>query len=411
MTAHGMKPHGTMTPLPDALAAVRTRCAPLPAEETALALAADRILAAPVRAARDLPATPISMMDGYALRAQDAGGPLAIVLELAAGDAPPARGLGPGEAARIFTGAPLPAGADCVAMQEHCLRDGAALRIDPAHPLRPGQHVRRRGEEMSAGAEVLPAGILLRPAELALAAACGTTTLLVHRRPRLALLATGDELVPAGISPQPGQIVETNSIALAQLAREAGAEPLLLGIAPDDAASIARALAAADADLLVTTGGASVGDHDCAQAALERLGGALVFHAVAIRPGKPILFGTAARGRLFFGLPGNPAANMLGFELMVRPAVRILSGDARPERRLVRAELRGAPIARVPGQTYFPRGRLGAAGSRLIFTAGAQQSSMQIGSFAQSNAVAQLPPGEGTVQPGDEIDVLVLGPL
>jgi molybdopterin molybdotransferase len=400
-----------LTPLADALAAVRARCRPLPAEEASLSDAADRILAAPVVAPRDLPAADISMMDGFALRARDASGTIRVTLEIAAGDPPPSRPLQPGEAARIFTGAPIPGGADCVAMQEHCVREGDRLRVEPAFAPKPGQHIRRRGEEMAAGAEVLAAGILLRPAELSLAAACGLTSVRVHRRPRLALLCTGDELVPAGTAPGPGKIIETNSVALAQLAREAGATPLLLGIAGDEVEAIAAKLAFADAELLVTTGGASVGDHDHAQAALTRLGGELVFHSVAIRPGKPILFGGASGGRLLFGLPGNPAANLLGFELFVRPAVRILSGDARPERQLVRAELRGAALSRLPNLTWFPRGRLAAAGSRLVFVAFGQQSSMQIGSFTHANAVAQIPPGEGKVEPGEEMDVLVLGPL
>ncbi|GAC1299385.1 MAG: molybdopterin molybdotransferase MoeA [Myxococcales bacterium] len=409
-----MKTHGPLTPLAEALAAVRARCRALPGEDVALAAAADRILTAPVVAPRDLPAGDISMMDGYALRAADAGRELRVALEIAAGDAPAARALQPGEAARIFTGAPVPPGADCVAMQEHCSRAGAAVRVDPAHPVRPGLHLRRRGEEVAAGAQVLPEGALLRPAELALAAACGRTRLSVHRRPRVALLATGDELVPAGVEPEPGQIIETNSVQLSQVAREAGAEFLFLGISADDVGAIAGGLRDADADLLVTTGGASVGDHDHAQEALASLGGTLVFHSVAIRPGKPILFGTAAPRakdgppRLVFGLPGNPAANMLGFELFVRPAARVLAGDPHPERQVLRAVLRGSSLARVPGLTFFPRGRLGAEGSRLVFTPGGHQSSMQIGSFAGANAVAQIPPGEGRIEPGEEIPVLLV---
>jgi molybdopterin molybdotransferase len=415
-----MKSHSRLTPLEVALAAVRARCQALPAEEVALADAADRFLTTPLIAPRDLPAADMSMMDGYALRAADAGRILKVAMEIAAGDPPPARPLQPGEAARIFTGAPIPKGADCVAMQEHCLRDGAGVRLDPAYPVRPGLHMRRRGEEVAAGAQVLPSGALLRPAELALAAACGRTTVPVHRRPRIALLATGDELVPAGTEPGPGQIIETNSVQLAQLAREAGAQWLFLGIAADEVGTIASRLRDADADLLVTTGGASVGDHDHAQEALASLGGELVFHSVAIRPGKPILFGTAAplaagavagRARLVFGLPGNPAANMLGFELFVRPAARILAGDPQPERQVLRAILRGASLARVPGLTFFPRGRLATAGSQLVFSPGAQQSSMQIGSFAAANAVAQIPPGEGRIEPGEEIPVLLLGSL
>src|ERR671922_2205141 len=189
---------------------------------------------------------------------------------------------------------------------------------------------------------------------------------------RVAVLTTGNELVAVGKRPPPGKLVETNSHALAQLAREAGAEPILLGIAGDRVEEIARKLGDLEADVLMTTGGASVGDHDHAQAALERLGGTLLFHTVAIRPGKPVLFGTASRGRLVFGLPGNPAAAMLGFELFVRLALRILAGDPRPHRPRARAELRGGTLSRIPGLTFFPRGRAFLDGDGLVFTPGAQ---------------------------------------
>jgi len=398
-----------MTPLSQALAEVEARSRALPAEDAPLGEAGGRVLAGPVAAARDLPGTDISMMDGYALRAGDAAGALRVVYEVAAGDAPPSRALQPGEAARIFTGAPVPAGADCVVMQEHAARSGNELRVGAAHAPKAGQHIRRRGEEVRAGATVLAAGTRLGPAELSLAAACEAARVQVHRRPRVAILTTGDELVALGQEPAPGKLVETNSHALAQLAREAGAEPLFLGIATDSVDRIAAKLADAEADVLVTTGGASVGDHDHAQAALERLGGQLVFHTVAIRPGKPVLFGTASRGRLVFGLPGNPAAAILGFELFVRLALRILSGDPQPRRPRARAELRGGAVARVPGLTYFPRGRASIDAGRLVFSAGAQQSSMQIGSWSAVNAIAQIEPGEGKLNPGDELEVLLLG--
>src|SRR5204863_2027808 len=166
--------------------------------------------------------------------------------------------------------------------------------------------------------------------------------------------------------PGPGKIVETNSLSLAALARDAGADVSRLGVAPDSVDRIAERLRDAPADVLLTTGGASVGDHDHAQHALERLGGELIFHTVAIRPGRPVLFGTAASGRLVFGLPGNPAAATLGFELFVRLAIRLLSGDPHPARPRARARLRGS-ISRVKGLTYFPRGRVSADGSQLVF--------------------------------------------
>jgi molybdopterin molybdotransferase len=393
-----------MIALEQAIAEVRARCRPLPPEEVALADAQGRVLAAPVRARRDQPLTDISMMDGYALRAADAPGPLRVVGELAAGDAPWQRALAPGEAARIFTGAPLPPGADSVVMQEHCAREGASVRVE--EPVKASQHIRRRGEELTEGREGVAAGTVLGAAELSLAAACGVARLSVYRRPRVAVLVTGNELVPVGTEPPPGKLIETNGVALVALAREAGAEPLALGIAPDDAQTIAARLREAAADILVTTGGASVGDHDHAQDALERLSGSLIFHTVAIRPGKPVLFGTAS-ARLVFGLPGNPAAATLGFELFVRLAIRLLSGDPRPDRPRVRARLRGS-LSRIKGLTYFPRGRLSAD---LMFTPGAQQSSMQIASWAGANAVAVIPPGEGRLEEGAEIDALLVGPL
>ena len=395
-----------ITPLEDALTAVRDRCAPLPAEDAALSDAQGRVLAEGVRARRDQPASDISMMDGYAL----AAGPveLRVAGEVAAGDAPWTRALLAGEAARIFTGAPLPPGADCVVMQEQCERQGDVVRL--LKPARAGQHVRRRGEELTAGAEALLPGTRLQAAELALAAACGVSSLRVYRRPRVALLVTGSELVPQGSDPAPGKLIETNSVALVALCREAGAEVQFLGIAPDDVETLAGRLRDAPADILLTTGGASVGDHDHAQTALERLSGSLVFHTVAIRPGKPVLFGTASGGRLVFGLPGNPAAATLGFELFVRLAIRLLAGDPRPARPQARARLRGT-LSRVKGLTFFPRGRVTAEGSLLVFAPGQQQSSMQIASWANTNAVAVVPPGEGRLDDGTEVDVLLLGPL
>ncbi|HZX93144.1 MAG TPA: gephyrin-like molybdotransferase Glp [Myxococcales bacterium] len=397
-----------ITPLDQALAQVRAKAVPLPAEDVPLAEAHGRVLAEAVRARRDQPATDISMMDGYALRAGDAGAALVVIGEVAAGDAPWSRALDAGQAARIFTGAPLPSGADCVVMQEHCVREGDHVRVQ--QPPKEGQHIRRRGEELTAGAEALPAGTLLGAAELSLAGACGVRSVRAHRRPRVALLVTGSELVPVGEDPPPGKIVETNSLALGALCAEAGALVLRLGIAADDVAQIAATLREAPADILLTTGGASVGDHDHAQDALERLGGALVFHTVAIRPGKPVLFGTAAAGRLVFGLPGNPAAATLAFELFVRLAIRIMAGDPRPERPRARARLRGT-ITRVKGLTFFPRGRVSAEGAQLCFVPGGQQSSMQIASWAGANAVGVVPPGEGRIEDGSELDVLLVGPL
>ena len=426
------KSHGPLIPLSRAQELIRAEIVPLGVERLALAEAHERILAAPIAAARDLPGSDISMMDGYALRAADAPGPLRVAFEVAAGDAPSPRGLEAGEAARIFTGAPLPPGADCVAMQEQCESEGDRVVLQRA--AQAGQHLRRRGEEMRAGAAVLARGTLLGAAELSLAAGAGATQVAVHARPRVAILATGDELLPLGATPQPGQLVETNSLALAQACREAGAVPLLLGISRDDPQEIAARLRAADADLLVTTGGASVGDHDHASDALALLGGALLFHGLAIRPGKPALCGLVDGGsrdawdanhragaapsaaprarRLAFCLPGNPAASLLCFELLVRPALRWLQGASSWERPRARARLVQASLARVPGLTFFPRGRAVFREGQLEFTPSGQQNSMQIGSWSAANAVAVIEPGGSAspsrIEAGEVLDVLLL---
>jgi molybdopterin molybdotransferase len=397
-----------MIPLDEAISAVRARCLPLEPEEVPLAQAAGRVLARGVSARRDQPSSDVSMMDGWALRASDAASELRVAGEIAAGDMPWTRELGAGEAARIFTGAPVPPGADCVVMQEQAALVSGALRIQA--PPKVGQHIRRRGEELRAGAIALPAGTVLRAAELSLAAACGATQVWSHRQPRVAILCTGSELVPLGEEPGPGKLIETNSLALAALATDAGAIVTRLGIAPDEIDQIASRLRDVDADVLISTGGASVGDHDHAAQSFALLGGELVFHTVAIRPGKPVLFGTASRGRLFFGLPGNPAAAQLGFELFVRLALRVMAGDPNPARPQARARLRGQ-ISRVPKLTYFPRGKARLDGAQLVFAPAGQQSSMQIASWAGANAVAVVPPGEGRLDDGSEIDLLLTGPL
>ena len=414
------KSHGALISLDDAQAKIRAQCPPLAAESISLREAHGRILAAPVVAARDLPASDISMMDGYALRSADAPGPLLVVFATAAGDAPSLQPLLPGQAARIFTGAPVPPGADCVAMQEHTTREGDQLSLQRA--ANPGQHVRGRGEEMRAGSEVIARGTKLGAAELSLAAGAGAVCVQVHARPRVAILATGDELIRLGNDPKPGQLVETNSLALAQLCRESGAVPILLGIAGDAPHAIADQLKSADADVLVTTGGASVGDHDHAQDALALLGGQLVFHGLAVRPGKPALFGLAdglhpndhglhpnhrPRPRLVFGLPGNPAASMLCFELLVRPALRTLQGLADWNRPRASARLNGS-LARVPGLTFFPRGRAVYKDGELEFTPSGHQSSMQIGSWSLANSVAVIQAGEGRIESGALIETLLL---
>lgn len=295
----------------------------LPAETVPLSGAAGRTLAAPLRAMRTQPPFAASAMDGYAVRAAEvAAGPVTVVGESVAGRRHPAP-LGPGEAVRIFTGAPVPEGADTVLIQEDAVVDGSRLSAREAPS--PGANIRREGLDFSAGDVLLPEGAVLAPRHLALAGAGGHASVQVVRRPRVAFLATGDELVPPGAPTGPDQIVASVTPALAAMAAEAGAEAVDLGIAPDDEGDIAaRARSALEtADVLVTLGGASVGDHDLVRPALASLGIALDFWRVAVRPGKPLMF---ASSPLVLGLPGNPVSGVVCTVLFLVPLVEALQG-------------------------------------------------------------------------------------
>jgi molybdopterin molybdotransferase len=314
----------------DALARVLDGVAPLPAEEVALADAHRRVLATDLTALRTQPPAEVSAMDGYAVRAADvaqAPARLRVIGEVAAGR--PFDGtIGPGEAARIFTGGVLPRGADTVVIQERTTRDGACLTVTA--PATAGRNVRTRGLDFTQGEVLLRTGRRLSDRDLALAAAMNHPTVPVRRVPRVALLATGDELVAPGTAPAPGQIVYSNGFALAALARAQGAQVVDLGIVPDrvDAtiAAIDRA-AQQRADVLVTTGGASVGDYDLVQQSLAARGMTLSFWKVALRPGRPMMHGALGPMRVL-GLPGNPvSAYVCGFLFLV-PLIRRLLGNS-----------------------------------------------------------------------------------
>jgi molybdopterin molybdotransferase len=312
----------------DALARVLDGVAPLPAEEVPLADAHRRVLAADLTALRTQPPADVSAMDGYAVRSADvaqAPARLRVIGEVAAGR--PFDGtIGPGEAARIFTGGVLPRGADTVVIQERTTRDGACLTVTA--PATAGRNVRTRGLDFTQGEVLLRTGRRLSDRDLALAAAMNHPTVPVRRVPRVALLATGDELVAPGTAPAPGQIVYSNGFALAALARAQGAQVVDLGIVPDrvDAtiAAIDRA-AQQRADVLVTTGGASVGDYDLVQPSLAARGMMLSFWKVALRPGRPMMHGALGPMRVL-GLPGNPvSAYVCGFLFLV-PLIRRMLG-------------------------------------------------------------------------------------
>ena len=312
----------------DALNRVLEHAEPLPGEEAALADAVGRVLIEGLKALRTQPPADVSAMDGYAVRAADvttAPTRLKVIGEIAAGR-PFARAVGSGEAARISTGAVMPAGADAVVIQEFAKRDGDIIEIEK--PAIKGRHIRVQGLDFKAGDTLLSAGHRLTARDLALASGMNHPRVHVHRRPKVALIATGDELVPVGTDLRPGQIVSSNTISLAALARGEGAEAIDLGIVGDrleDTIAAVRRARDLGADILVTSGGASVGDHDLVQAAFAAEGAAMSFWRLALRPGRPLMHGRIGAMQVL-GVPGNPvSAFVCGFLFLV-PLIRRLSG-------------------------------------------------------------------------------------
>ncbi len=312
----------------EALERVLENALPLPANDVPLSDAAGLVLAYPIKARRTQPPADLSAMDGYAVRAADVADPpvrLKLIGEVAAGR-PFAQPIGAGEAARIFTGGVLPQGADAIVIQEHTKRDGDVVTVEKSSPK--GRHIRVAGLDFKAGDALLAAGHRLTARDLALAAGMNHPLVPVHRRPKLALFATGDELVPPGVEPLPGQIVSSNNFALAALARAEGADVVDLGIVGDrldDTIEAVRQARASGADILVTSGGASVGDYDLVQKAFIAEGMALSFWRLALRPGRPLMHGRLGDMQVL-GVPGNPVSAFVCGFLFLAPLIRKLAG-------------------------------------------------------------------------------------
>jgi molybdopterin molybdotransferase len=329
----------------------------LPPENTPLfASALGRVLATDVAADLDSPPFTKSMMDGYAVRSADAipGADLRVVEEVPAG-AMPNRAVGPGEAVRLFTGAPVPDGADAVVMQEKTepLNGGRVRIADPA--VSPGRNVLARGKEMTVGEVVIATGTVLSPAAIGLLAVVGKTSVSAYPAPRVNVLATGNELVEPNARPGPGQIRNSNGPMLVAQAARAGATPRNLGIARDETAHLAAMIreGLATADVLLLAGGVSVGAFDLVPRALADEGVKSHFHHVRMKPGKPLFFGSRD-DTLVFGLPGNPVSSFIGFELFVRPALRVLAGHPDPGPRSVTLPLTEPLTANHDRPTYHP---------------------------------------------------------
>jgi molybdopterin molybdotransferase len=382
--------------LEEAQERVLERVRPLPAEPVPIAEAARRVAAENVRAGVDLPPFASSAMDGFAVRSEDLPGTLKVVGESAAGR-PYGGRLDSGSAAAISTGAVVPEGADAVVPIERVVQSENTVEI--AHAVEPGAHVRPRGGDVATGEVVVPAGASFTPARLAAAAAAGVAIVSCCRRPRVGVVATGSELVAPGEQLRPGQIYETNTLMLGSALAAVGAEVVPGPVAADDEALLRSALERGLAgDVLVTSGGVSVGEHDLVRAVERELGVEEVFWRVSIKPGKPVSFGV--RGEtLVFGLPGNPVSALVGCELFVKPAVRALQGLSAPLPHLEFGRL-GIGLRRNEERDEFVRARVRLDESGTVLEPVVGQESHMIVRSSAADALVHVPRGNGELAAG-----------
>lgn len=396
-----------MLSLDDARRQLLDRASLSAGEAVGLADAVGRVLLDPRVIARvDVPPFANSAMDGFAVRAADAPGPLRLVGEVAAGAASlPV--VTAGKAVRIMTGAPMPPGADSVVPLEDAFEEADAVRLPAV--VRPGAYVREAAHDTRAGDEICLPGALA-PAGIAVLASLGLGSVEVRRRPVVAVLSTGDELVGPGEDLRPGQIHDANSPAVAAAVVEAGGQPLLLPRAGDERGQIEKALldAAARADLVVTSGGVSVGRHDHVREVLEERG-ELGFWRIAVQPGKPLAVGELD-GTTIIGLPGNPVSALVTFELFVRPFIRAMIGLVGDGRLHLRARLE-APIEKDPARRAFLRAHVWQDGTDLRARAAGGQASSQLRPMADANALLVVPEGPAAAEPEHPYETIMLAPV
>jgi molybdopterin molybdotransferase len=397
-------------PVTEALSAVLAGAEPLPEEMIALDAAHHRVLARDVAALRTQPPRAMSAMDGYAVRSADASevaARLKVIGEVAAGR-PFDKAVGAGEAVRIFTGGVIPEGADAVIIQEDTVVEGGGITITEA--AIPGRHIRPAGVDFREGDVLLKAGIRLTDRDLALAAGMNYSELAVRRRPKVAVLATGDELVMPGSTPGPGQIVYSNGYALRALARSEGAETIDLGIAADTVEATTQGIRRArdsGADILITMGGASVGDHDLVKQSLEAEGVTMAFWRIAMRPGKPMMHGRLGAMRVI-GLPGNPVSSYVCGFLFLVPLIRSLSGRSVTHHTHERALL-GRDVAANDLREDYLRARLEVRSDGvLIATPVDHQDSSLLGNLAAARALVIRVPFAPAATAGSACEILRL---
>jgi molybdopterin molybdotransferase len=388
----------------EALSIVLDNVRPLGTEEIDFDAGVGRLLREDVISDLDMPPFPRSAVDGFAVRAEDlahAPARFQLVGEIPAGSFPDFR-IERGQAAPIMTGAPVPDGADAVQMVERSRHDGDHVEL--LEQVHSGQNVAPRGSEVAKGDVVLRAGTRLDPPAVAVSATVGKTRLVVGRRPRASVIATGDELVPPSEFPGPGQIRNSNGFSLVAQCTQAGTSTRYLGVASDTESSLEALIRhGLDDDLLLLSGGVSMGRFDLVEKVLERLGVRLLFDAIALKPGKPLVFGLSKNGTLVFGLPGNPVSTMVTFELFVRPAIARLEGASHPVRPLLRASLR-APLANRGSRRAFLPGwvRPDGDGALLAFPIPTRGSG-DIVSFSKANALLIVAEDRDTIPAGDDV--------
>jgi len=366
-----------------------------------------RVLREDVAAPYDLPQGDNSAMDGYALIADDTPGELRVIDEIAAGHTPKMR-VERGTASRIMTGALIPDGADAVAQVE--ITDGGRDVVRIHEAVARGTSIRHRGDDMRAGEIILRSGALIRAAEIGVLASAGKTHVRVGRRPSVAILATGDEIVDIDRTPSFGQVTNSNSYALAALVAESGALPQMRGIVRDDRdATIAAIESALDCDFILSSGGVSVGAFDFVKDALDALGGETKFWRVAMKPGKPVVL-SRVRGRLYFGLPGNPVSSMVGFLLFVRPALRKAMGETNHFDPIVSIRAT-APLRSKGDRRTYLRVRVIARDGELVAEPMRAQGSHISTSMLEANGLAILEAGTTLVNEHERVIVLLFGPM
>jgi molybdopterin molybdotransferase len=395
-----------MVPIEEAQRLIRTQVAPLGIETIDAFQADGRILAETIVSSENIPDLPKSAMDGYAVRAADGAAERQVIGELTAGTHPGLR-LGPGEAIRIMTGAPLPEGADAMIPVERTEEHAGRLRLLQA--VRSGANVHTIGQDVRVGQTVLDQGSIIGAPEIGLLATLGRTRIAVYRRPRVAVLATGDEVSEPDAPKAAGGVRDSNRYALLAAAREAGCLAISLGIVADDVAKQRAAITAGlqQADLLLTSGGVSMGTRDLIKPILAELG-RIHFGRIAFKPGKPTTFATVG-DKLVFGLPGYPVSSLVSFEVFVRPALRMLQGDANPDRPQVTVQIAEA-IRPSPDRPEYQRVIIRMEGSKLTAHSTGGQGSSRLLSLRGANGLLLVPPGDTPLPGGSELAALLLEP-